>query len=505
MMKDYENYNGVFVSSDSNLSGHLRIAGADSSATIVGPKYWEPKSPKSADIHGLLSGGAKASLLQCALLRTSRHTRNREVQFESRIFPSFVVVGDEFVRSNEPEIRAVRYHFSNVSYLVSGAKTFQSLSPTPSNARILLKQEHDEMKKIWDEHGLPEREFDPEIGEQPQLLYFSGLHNITSFDVNLARISLTNKTSYGMGNSKGIDFKNEVVANIEFFEPKTLDSALHALRTLHGFFELCLGERQRFCWIELELIHRRENVEGRPYHTARLYWSLGNKRVDHDSDDSLGDILLEPDRQPEEFSAVVTGWMNSVEDMGDPRERFATAFFGRYGINRLVGAANMFDLLPEGRAPAKVKLDDELEAAVKQSRETFKALGESSARQSVLSALGRVGHASLRDKVYHLADNIFPYVGGKCPDLKIPCHHAVLARNHYVHGSPASFDYQKNLAELAFITDTLEFIFATSDLLDLGWNMNRWLTGFHSVSHPFSNYIMGYKDNIERLKKLVAK
>lgn len=41
--------------------------------------------------------------------------------------------------------------------------------------------------------------------------------------------------------------------------------------------------------------------------------------------------------------------MDSAAIMSDPRERFAAAFFGRYGINRIVGAANMFDLLPESR------------------------------------------------------------------------------------------------------------------------------------------------------------
>ncbi|RZT99022.1 hypothetical protein EV681_0803 [Advenella incenata] len=34
-----------------------------------------------------------------------------------------------------------------------------------------------------------------------------------------------------------------------------------------------------------------------------------------------------------------------------------------------------------------------------------------------------------------------------------------------------AFDYKKHLREFTFITNTLEFVFAASDLLDLGWTL----------------------------------
>ena len=74
-----------------------------------------------------------------------------------------------------------------------------------------------------------------------------------------------------------------------------------------------------------------------------------------------------------------------------------------------------------------------------------------------------------------------------------------------MHGSPALFDYQENITELAFITDTLEFVFAASDLLDLGWNLEGWMSEGQSMSHPFSAYIINYAENMRRLKALVSK
>lgn len=502
-MQTHDQYNGVFLSSDSQFAGHLSIAGADSLVKLIGKSFWGRPETEYADIHGMLGDGRKASLLNCVLHGQTQYRFDENTQFESTFFPNYVVVGEEFIRSNEPVIRAVRYHFENVASLLSGHKTFQSLRPDPDDVRRLLEEGHKRSEKIAEQHGWPKRLFEPEIGEHPHLLYFSGVWEIIASDTKFGRISLTNRTSHGAGTAAGIGIDNEVTANIEFVEPKTLSAAIRALYTLHGLFELSLGRRQRYRWIELELTHRTKDDERELHQTARLYWSLCNERIEDNSKTSLVDILLAPDRRPEEFAKVAAGWMDSAAIMGDPRERFATAFFGRYGINRIIGAANMFDLLSESRAPKKKEPDALLKAAVEQCRKTFATLPDSFAKQSVLSALGRVGTASLRDKVNHRAHKVMAAGGDKFPSLYLPCNHAVLARNHYVHGSQASFDYQEHFTEFAFITDTLEFVFAISDLLDLGWDLKSWMCEGTSMTHAFSAYIINYPENMRRLNALV--
>ncbi|MFO5730216.1 HEPN domain-containing protein, partial [Klebsiella pneumoniae] len=93
----------------------------------------------------------------------------------------------------------------------------------------------------------------------------------------------------------------------------------------------------------------------------------------------------------------------------------------------------------------------------------------------------------------------------KFPELYLPCSQAVLCRNHYVHGSAGSFDYQKHFTEFAFIVDTLEFVFAASDLLDLGWDMRRWMSQGVTMTHSLGVYIINYSQNISRLKQLIGK
>ncbi|GAB2895041.1 ApeA N-terminal domain 1-containing protein [Paralcaligenes ginsengisoli] len=504
-MQTHEQYNGVFLSSDSQFAGLLKFAGADSILKLVGKSFWTCPEAEYTDIHGMLSDGKKASLLECVLHGKTQHRFDENTQFESRFFPNYIVVGEEFIRSEEPVIQAVRYHFENVTNLLTGHETFQSLMPDANEMRRILEVDHKRSEKIAEEYGWQKQPFQPQIGEHPHLLYFSGLWEIMACQSKIGKISLTNRTSHSMGSAAGIGIDNEVTANIEFTEPKTLNAAVHALRILHGLFELSLGHRQRYRWIELELIYRSQETEHDMPQTARLYWGLCNERVKSDSKVSLNDSLLAPDRRSEEFARVATGWINSAEIMGDPRERFATAFFGSYSINRIVGAANMFDLLPESHAPKTKEIDPSLREAVTQSRKIFTTLPDSSAKQSVLSTLGRIGTASLRDKVYHRADKVIALVGNKFPELLLPCHHAVLCRNHYVHGSKGAFDYQEHFTEFAFITDTLEFVFAVSDLLDLGWDLKSWMDKGTSMTHAFGAYTVNYSENIKRLKALVNK
>ncbi len=504
-MQTHEQYNGVFLSSDSQFAGLLNIAGADSILKLVGKSFWAYPEAEYTDIHGMLSDGRKASLLDCVLHGKRQHRFDENTQLESIFFPNYVVVGEEFIRSDEPVIQAVRYHFENVTSLLSGHKTFRSLRPDTDEIRRILNADHKRSEMMAEEYGWQKQPFQPQIGEHPHLLYFSGLWEIMACKSTIGKISLTNRTSHSMGSAAGIGINNEVTANIEFKEPKTLDEATHALHTLHGLFELSLGHRLRYRWIELELIHRAKEPEHDMPPTAWLYWSLCNERVKGDSKIGLNDSLLAPDQRSEEFARVATGWMNSAETMGDPRERFATAFFGSYGINRIVGAANMFDLLPESHAPKTKEIDPSLKEAVKRCRGIFADLPDSFAKQSVLSTLGRIGTASLRDKVYRRADKVIAAVGNKFPELLLPCHHAVLCRNHYVHGSKGAFDYQEHFTEFVFITDTLEFVFAVSDLLDLGWDLKSWMDKGTSMTHAFGAYIVNYSQNINRLKALVSK
>ena len=66
-MPTHEQYNGIFLSTDSKFAGLLNIAGADSTLKLVGKSFWEHPETEYSDIHGMLNDGKKVSLLDCVL------------------------------------------------------------------------------------------------------------------------------------------------------------------------------------------------------------------------------------------------------------------------------------------------------------------------------------------------------------------------------------------------------------------------------------------------------
>jgi len=185
------------------------------------------------------------------------------------------------------------------------------------------------------------------------------------------------------------------------------------------------------------------------------------------------------------------------------RFRFSTAFALQrsFTIDRLVGAANMFDILPASAVPADVPLTKEQEDAKTASRALFKALPPSPERDSVLNTLGRLGKASLKRKVRARAKLILDRIPGRFRELELVIDEAVDCRNYFVHGSKAKMDYTDEFDQVIFFTETLEFIFAASDLVECGWNIEEWSKQSSTVSHPFDRLRLDYEPRLKELQR----
>jgi hypothetical protein len=64
-------------------------------------------------------------------------------------------------------------------------------------------------------------------------------------------------------------------------------------------------------------------------------------------------------------------------------------------------------------------------------------------------------------------------------------------------------DYEKNFDQVSFFTDTLEFVFAASDLIECGWNATLWSQKMSSLSHPFDRFLKTYSSALEMLKRVL--
>jgi hypothetical protein len=128
---------------------------------------------------------------------------------------------------------------------------------------------------------------------------------------------------------------------------------------------------------------------------------------------------------------------------------------------------------------------------------------KASSEDSVLSALGRLGKSSLKRKIRFRAERIIGARGDRFSDLFLVTDEAVNCRNHFVHGSRTSFDYTEHFDVVCFFTETLEFVFAASDLIDSGWDIATWTRQGTTMSHPFGGFLVSYTGGVRRLKEVL--
>jgi hypothetical protein len=157
--------------------------------------------------------------------------------------------------------------------------------------------------------------------------------------------------------------------------------------------------------------------------------------------------------------------------------------------------------LPASAVPADVVLAAEVLEAKSECRKIFKNLPPTPERDSVLNALGRIGKSTLKRKVQHRAQFVVDAIGESLPDLFLAADEAVNCRNYYVHGGDARFNYRENFDVFVFLTETLEFIFAASELVECGWDIRAWKRNRSGITNPVGRYLINYKPLLTMLKK----
>lgn len=497
-------YNGLFIPESGSGSGHLELSGARTTLTRVGHEEDEHPDDIAFDIHGHLVDGQKASLLECIRSGYSINYQENKRQIKDNIFPHYVLTGNRFLKSDEEIIKSIRFHSKSFFSFSTGA-SFSCNFSDRQLTQYVLRHTHEEQKNNLSKS----KKITPastKIGEHPVLYCYNGQIEIASCQSKVGKITLENSPIYGIGSPNGISLENQITARIDFNDTKNFRDCIKQFIIFQNFLELVFGDSIYFEWIEVEISPICSKEDALPNDRLDVYWSYA-----HDIDESPAadkprhSTLMIPELHPDEFKAVAAEWMNGPKALQQARGRNSIESRHVYGPDRLIGAANKFDLLPDTHAPKKIKLSKAEGDAVNECKRLFKALPDSFARQSVLSALGRVGSASLRDKILHRALVITSVTNGHFEDIELACSEAVICRNHFVHGSLASLDYSNEFEIFSFLTDTLEFVFGASDLIEQGWHFERWRENYRDVGHPFGAYTTYFGVRLNMLKSLLGR
>lgn len=477
--------------SGKDILGQLTFAGAKTSLYLHDRDFFATQRIPDQYIKGVLHDLTKVSLFRCVTLTgTGTHNRGEESYHFANLFPHFVVSGGSHLAPRERAILEVLLVIDDASTLFYDFDAFGSVvDARPYIEQIANANEHIIHRKV-------------KTGSDPQILYFAGVQEIIVADTVLGRISALHCPGGNLGGPEGVWVKNTITVSIAFREPVDFDDCTGRVGTLLRFFGLLIGRPQNILRLRLRVQAEQETPQ-----FLEVYWSTPPERdpryegvTPHPAD-----VLLDPITKPEEFSRVLVSWLSRHASWRDARSRFFTSFDEQmyFDIDRLIRSANMFDILPKESTPPDVKISEDIKTAKDAAQKLFECLPYSIEKQSVLSVLGRIGKSNLKHKIRHRAKIILEQMPGRFREITTVTDEAVNCRNHYVHGSDARFDYSANQEATTFFTDALEFVFAASDLIEGGWDMEAWTRKGTTMSHPFGRFLVSYDFSLQKLRTLL--
>jgi ApeA N-terminal domain 1/Apea-like HEPN len=478
---------GRFLISGKELHGEITLDGPKTSLYLHDKEHFNVNVLPEEAITGVLHDLSSVSLLDCMLPGGTGHVRRGEDRyFFAEVFPHYIVHGDRHLKPTEKIVSEISLVMDDASTLFYDFAAFGHVS----NARPHIEQ-------LIHADGLADR---VKPGPYPQILYFTGQHEIFSVATEIGRIFGSHNLKMKPWGPDGVSLLNAIAVTIAFKEGVWFRDAMHHAYTLLSYLGLLVGRPQNI--VSLRIRVRDDSdipvyldvIQSMPFHR--------NDDLGHNEKPHPGDILIDAIKRPEEFSQVTANWIARNNEWNDARQRFFTFFREQrhYSIDRLIGSANMFDILPKAAVPATVELSHDLEAARDTARNSFQPLPKSPERDSILSALGRLGKASLKHRVRYRLKKVTDLLPAAFPEIEMVCDEAVNCRNHYVHGSEAPFEYSNDSSAIYFFTDTLEFVFAASDLIESGWDIKEWVAGYFKHTHPFGQYRQGYVHHLSELK-----
>jgi hypothetical protein len=472
-----------------SIFGELTIHGPKTALHLHDSEPFPTRGFEDGCITGVLHDLTKVSLIRCVAPEEPDYVDGPQgTYYFAKIFAHYVVTGDRHLTPKEEVIKGV------VIYLDDAKKLFhepQAFGAVFIDAQSLVEE------AIQREGHTVSRE----TGPHARVLYYTGKDEIVSSDTAIGRVSVAHRPDFRTGGEKGGLLRDQVTVSIDFDSPLAFPDVINRVEKITEFLGLLAGRPQNLTSL---LIRTNDESSGR---LLSVYWTLFRRRQEfgEGGGPSPHDVLIEAVRQPDEFALVVKGWFERQEAWRDARWRFFSCFAAQrsYDPDRVVAFANMFDILPPSAVPAENPLSAELEEARAACRDRFKTLPPTPERDSVLSTLGRLGQSSLKRKIRHRARFVLDRSDGVFDDLARVTDEAVKCRNHYVHGSDGSFDYNRNFDAVVFFTNTLEFVFAASDLIEAGWDFKRWLKAGTSMSHPFGQYKVEYLPRMQALRTLL--
>ncbi|MCG8344057.1 MAG: hypothetical protein MI685_02710 [Chlorobiales bacterium] len=488
-MKRKLRLNGFFeLSNAQQAHGELLIKGRKSLLTLTSQSKLPSLSEENV-MYGKTVDGQKVSCISCVTLSQGDNWSDNEFTHHlAHVFPHFVTVGHEHLDPVLPVVHGIEFTVDDLQYLFYDFDAFGSVFAA-----------NDIIGQVLDAKNLKRP---VEIGEHPMVAYFAGKLTVIEVKTDIGKMIVWRRIAHNTGGPKGVFMKNRMVVSLEMGPPVTFENAIDRMRIITRFLSLMAGRRQ----IAYDIHLRTSAYTDKSSKSTQVYWTTPPKSYKSQNEGLTPDIRsipINPIQNPDEFSIVFKDWVRRDAKWQVPRIRYEDCLSNGnyYDTNRLIAAANMFDILPENAVPQNITLPDDLADSRDECVKILNSHPKSDVRDRAIQALKRMEKASLRRKISYHAEKVKTSFQPLLNEMEFVIRLSVKCRNYFVHGDDNKFDFRTVEPFLPFLTDTLEFIFAASDLIEGGWGASKWMKrAFLSSGHSFARFIDQYHTALTELK-----
>jgi hypothetical protein len=492
MVVDLKEINGFFNISEQEFFGNLKIQDENTLLTLKS----KVEIPPTSELNFVMGTGFDHKIISClecidAGFQTNFH--NSGTEFSASIFPHYVVIGDASLNTEEITITGIHFTTNDLPTIFNDQSAFGHIFSTKEDLTSVLTQHHEKLEKNFKlgyELSLPK------IAENPNIFYFTGNSKFYECTTDIGLLTVNHSPSISVDGKTGVICENNITASLNFDEPVNFKTAIDRMSTLSRFFSIVAGQSQKSFGIKIE-------KTGLPANSYLDIYCSYNTLTSAIPLPNSHDTPLNPIRRPEEFSHVLKNWIKREPEWRVGRTQYLNGLSkGRsYDTDRLVSAANAFDILPSSATVPDSLVTADHEDARNECIKILKTLPPTEDRAAAIGVLKRWGRANLRSKVLHRAKIVklhIPSIPDEIDDILVL---AIKNRNYFVHGS-SDFNYEKYGDFLTVFTDALEFIFSASDLIECGWDPKAWLKTRPSFNHNFGYFLRTIPEDINQIKTI---
>ncbi|MYE06790.1 MAG: hypothetical protein F4Y04_06160 [Chloroflexi bacterium] len=450
-------WQGVFFLDDEQrVPGELTVDDRDGRAEVtlwdIGTFGDAPQDLASRTLHGVIWKGASTALVSAFGCRVSGGSyASTGPMYRADIVFSSVALGNRLVRRDEPIVTAAAFLFEG----------FERSHPMRSGFDAVIEPDA-ELKAQVERSMSAERSKRFKLGDNPVIGFFDGSgSDLTITGTPLGDIEV-NARSVTIPSGEPL-VKRGPFVRLRFEEAISLSAAHERLSAIRSFVGLVTGCVPRLTEFSAEATTPGDSPPSFDVIAPTDRLDAGRTR-----EPSIGMSLLNHVARQDEFKDVTRNWLDRNQDSHrfDSNSRFLRHFGNNsYNEDRLIGAVNMFDLLPpsEKRYTNGKEIKDIASVIKKKAGPILDALGP--------DALPRL-------------------------DYVVDC--AVNGRNHYTHGTPAKVNFRAG-GTLVFLTSAMEFIHGVSEMLVCGWDLAAWVRQDRGGRHPFGSFLRDYSRSLTQL------